>query len=286
MVHATQHFHNRIALVFDFDKTLAPSSYDALIASLDLDPPTFRRERVQPLSRDGWDDTLARFFRLIEASNARGGCITRAHLRTVGQSLAPHPGVPEMFDRVRQWARAVVEDVEVAFYVLSCGFVDIQRATPLAASFEAMWGSEFHFDDRGAIAFAKQMITFPEKTRYMLQLSKGLGPGGPNAPADVYRPVPDEQIHVPLDQVVYVGDGGSDMPVFTLMHDHGGIALGVYDTEDLHQWSGYDDMRADRRVQNLARPDFREGSELMQSLQYAVESIAKLIALRRLSLHE
>ena len=94
-----------------------------------------------------------------------------------------------------------------------------------------MWGSEFHFDDQGEIAFAKQVITHPEKVHYLLALSKGTGMRGPDEPADAWRPVPDQELHVPLDQMIYVGDGVSDMPAFALLNEQGGIALAVFKSE-------------------------------------------------------
>ena len=42
----------------------------------------------------------------------------------------------------------------------------------------------------------------------MLALSKGIGMRGTNEPADAWRPVPEEELHVPLDPVVYVGRRG------------------------------------------------------------------------------
>lgn len=71
MTNATKAFHDRLVVIFDFDQTLAPDSYHALLGQYGLDPQTFDRERVQPLAADGWDHTLARFYCLISGSKAR-----------------------------------------------------------------------------------------------------------------------------------------------------------------------------------------------------------------------
>jgi hypothetical protein len=76
------------------------------------------------------------------------------------------------------------------------------------------------------------------------------------------------------------------MPAFSLMHEHHGTAIGVFRSPMAAGWHGHQDMRAERRVYNLARADYSAGSELMQSLALAVESTCKQIALRRLSLGE
>lgn len=86
---------------------------------------------------------------------------------------------------------------------------------------------------------------------------------------------------VPLNQVIYFGEGSSNMPVCSLMYDRGGI--GVVDADSIEKWGGYEDMFKGREVQNLAPADYRDDSELMQSILLSVESVCKLIAVRRLS---
>lgn len=286
MPQATRPFHNRLAVVFDFDDTLAHDSFDALVESLGYERDEFR-PRVEPLSEAGWDDTLARAYALIQEAGGRDDvALDREHLQAVGRELRLFDGVPELFDRVRETARAVVGDVEVEFYLLTCGFLEIARATEIAGEFEAMWGSELHYGDDGRADFVKQIVSFPEKVRYLLALSKGLDPNGPNAPADVYRPVEPEDQHLPLDQLIYLGDGGSDMPVFDKLHDSGGLAIGIVPPDEEGDWSGYEQMYRARRVENLAPADFSEGSQLLRSLLLAVEATCKLIALRRLGIGE
>jgi hypothetical protein len=287
MVTATKHAYNRIALVFDFDDTLAPDSFRALLESIGLDEEQFRQERIQPLIDAGWESILARFYCLIEESSARHeGKITADHLAEVGRTLGFFDGVPEMFDRLRDCARAIVPEIEVEFYLLTAGFVEIPRATPIAGEFAQLWGCEFHFDEQGAIAFPKQLVTHPEKVRYLLQLAKGLDADGANSPADVYRSVPEGEWHVPLNQIIYIGDGASDMPVFTFLNERQGLAIGVFKGESVDEWRGVQEMHQGRRVENLAPVAYAEDSELMQSLILAVESLCKGIALRRLSIGE
>lgn len=287
MAKATKHFHDRMAIIFDLDKTLIPDSYDLLVQSMGHEPERFRAERVAPLLRDGWDASLARLHCVIQASRARDQRpVTREHLRELGRTLKPYPGVTDMFDRVRGFAREVAPRTQVEFYLLTCGYIEIPRAMSFAAQFTDIWGSQFHYDEQGEVLFPRSVITFPEKVRYVLQLAKGLGIAGPDSPAEVYRDIPEEQWHMPLDQIVYVGDGGSDMPVFSLLNDSGGLTIGVYRAESPVEWSGHAEMRADRRVENLARADYGEDSELMRSLELAVGSIGKLIELRRLGQDE
>jgi phosphoglycolate phosphatase-like HAD superfamily hydrolase len=284
MPHATKNYHNRLVVIFDFDGTLAPDAVDQLLVMAGEDLNHYKQEERDPLLKSGWDSIIAEMYCLLKvAGRNKNFTLTRESLKEKALEIELYAGVEEMFDQVRAWVHAIVEDAEVEFYLLSCGLVDMYRHTPIAKEFKAMWGSEFYFDGEGKAAFVKQVITNPEKIRYILQLAKGMGVKGPSGPADVYRPIPEEEWHVPLDQVIYVGDGASDMPAFSLMHEHGGIALGVVDADKTEDWGGYEAEHKGRRVQNLAKADYAEDSELMKSLRLSVESIAKVMALRKLS---
>ena len=287
MSQATQAFHNRLAVIFDFDGTLAPDALDQLLRLCDLDTERFYQQDVNPLTEDGWDSLIAKFYALLRLADREDKLtLTRNHLKELAQQVTVFDGVAEMFDRVRQWVGDVDKDIEVEFYLLSSGFIDIQRHVSISQEFNQLWGSEFYFDEDGRARFVKQIITHPEKQRYLLQLAKGLGVEGPNGPSDVFQEVAAADWHLPLDQMVYVGDGTSDMPAFSLLNEYGGIALGVVDAERIKDWEGYAEMHKQRRVQNLALADYTEGSELMRSIQLSVESIAKLIALRKLGMDE
>ena len=286
MTFATKKFYNRIALVFDFDETLAPGTLDILLESLGHDPQTFRQERIQTLMDDGWEEILARGYALIEDSKARDDKITADYFAKIGQDFDLFDGVESMFDHVRDWSTAIIDDIEVEFYMLTAGFVEIPQATSIAKEFNAIWGGAFHFNEQNEIVAVKRIVTHPEKVRYILQLAKGLGTEGANSPSDVYKDIPEEDWHVPLSQIIYVGDGSSDMPAFSLMNERRGLAIGVFGADKAEDWEGFENMDAHRRVQNLAPADYSEGSELMESLQLAVESICKRIALRCLSIGE
>lgn len=282
---ATQIFRNRIVVLFDFDLTLAPDSFSTLLRHCGIeDPDSWRERHVEPLVNDGWETILARIYSLVRYSKSGSGPgrITVELVREAGRSITPFEGVPEMFNTLRRLGSNTVPGLEMEFHLLTSGFVDLHRAVSFAEQFKSISGTEFHFDENGLLDFPKRVVTHPEKARYMLALSKGMDTQGANGPADVYRDVPDQQMHIPLDQMIYVGDGGSDMAAFGLLHAHGGIALAVYKAERAQDWRGQAEIRPDRRVQNLAPPDFRPGSELMDSLSLAVESQAKRIALRRL----
>lgn len=288
MITSTKPFANRLAVVFDFDETLAPDTFALLVKDMGLDADRFKQERVQPLVDDGWDKYIARAYCLVEESKTRAGedKITQARLAKVGRELQPYPGVPEMFDRLRQCAQNVVHDVEIEFYLISGGFIEMARNTSIAKNFKATWGCQFHYGDNGEIKFIKQQMTNTEKTSYLYYLSKGMDGEKEKDLMYAFDNVAAEKLRIPLTQIIYVGDGASDAPCFAVVNQGGGIGIGLYKGSDRDSWVQQDKIDVNQRVANIAPPDYSENSELMESLTLAVEGICKQIALRRLSIGE
>jgi phosphoserine phosphatase len=290
MTKATHPTLQKIAIAFDFDDTLVPSTYDGFIEYLGMDSTEFRQQVYNPMKADGWDPISARFHSLIEYSNSRSNPaekITRDTIQTFGQSLQPFPGVSEMFDNLIDVANAIVPDVQVEFYLITSGFVEFARHCSLANRFKAMWGPEFHYAESGEIAFLKRSLDHPAKPRYLYYISKGVEKGLTRENLlFVYDDVPPEQLAVPLSNIIYVGDGNSDIPCFAMLNQEGGTAIGVYPEGSAQQWANHYQPSEGERVYNLAHADYRDGSELMKTLTLAVEGICKKIQLQQMSIAE
>ncbi|MGH2414516.1 MAG: HAD family hydrolase, partial [Microcystaceae cyanobacterium] len=266
--------------------TLVPDTVDSLLESLGIDALKFRQEKIRPLINQGWDKILARFYALIEESKRQSDKITQEYLANFGQNLAPFNGVTKMFDRLRQSAYKINPKVEVEFYLITCGMVEIARHNCIAPNFKAMWGCEFSYGDRNGIEFLKKIVTHTEKTRYLFQIAKGFDDYKDDGKTFVYRDLPPEKLYIPLTQVIYVGDGESDIPCFSLMNQEQGTAIALYKDSTPEEWGRELTITQSQRVANLAPVDYSENSELMQSLTLAVEGLCKQISLQQLSVGE
>jgi phosphoglycolate phosphatase-like HAD superfamily hydrolase len=285
---ATKPLKNCIAVVFDFDETLAPDALDGLLKFLDIDVEEFRQQQVRPLEAAGWDHITARCYCLIRESHQRsyGDKITRDTLAQFGQQIEPFPGVENMLERLQQRVQELNPDIELEFYIITGGFGDIVRNTSIAHYFKRIWGCEFAYDDQGEIEFLKRGISHTEKTRYLMQISSGQETVDSSGQAFAYRDAPEEDLCIPLSQMVYVGDGASDVPCFSLLNDKRGFSIGVTKDYSNAQWGQDVQVSESQRVSNLAVADYQDDSEMLRSLTLAVESICKQIALHQLSIGE
>jgi phosphoserine phosphatase len=283
-----------LAIVFDFDDTLAPDSTSAFLASLGLDVADFWSRRVQRLLDDDWDPIPAYLAMMIEESRARPpeDRITRDRLRAFGETVDFFPGVKSMFGKLRKAAKEVDPQIEIEFYLISSGLGDVLRTTAIASSFADIWASDFacagdpglpppapeRAEDlvSGEIVAARNVVSFTEKTRFLFQISKGLvGPEYRGKPTEVNQRVQSGDYRIPFRQMIFVGDGHTDIPCFQIVRRYEGVAFAVYDPDRRQKWGKSWDLIEAGRVNSLCRAKFGKNDELHQQLLMAVSSLAR-----------
>ena len=274
--------HETIAVVFDFDDTLAPDTTTGYLRDAGLgDVTRFWKEEVGPLTLDDWDPVPAYLRKMIEVAAAgRIPPITRERLADWGRRAPLHDGVDTLFARLRRAAVDANPRVNLEFYVISSGIGDVLRATTIAHEFKDIWASEFHYDASGAAAFPKKIVSFTDKTRYLFHVQKGLiGKTARGRPFDVNRKLPPDQIRVPLNRMIFVGDGYTDIPCFSLLKQHGGVPIAVYDPHHEEKWGNAFQFVSDNRVSNINSANYSEKSDLSNFLIMAVRKLANDILL-------
>lgn len=272
-----------IALIFDFDDTLAPDSTSGFLDSIGVDTARFWKTRVDPLLfEQDWDPVPAYLHAMLELSRSgEHGAITRDRLIQWGARLPLHAGVESLFDRLRDAVREQHPKVTLEFYLISSGIGDIVRHTAIAHQFTDIWASEFTYDDAGQIAFPRRIVSFTDKTRYLFHIQKGIvGKQARNKPFEVNRKVPGSRLRVPMNQMVFVGDGYTDIPCFSLIRQGGGVAFGVWDRKHRDKRSRAWGFIEEGRVSNLNQARYDEEAELYQWLEEAVISLSGRITLK------
>lgn len=270
-----------IAVIFDFDDTLAPDSTSGYLDRMGVAVPDFWRDEVQPLLDEDWDPVPAYLYKMIEVSRNGPRTFTRSSFVEWGRRMALHPGVETIFDRLREYARELNPRLVLEFYLISSGIGETLRQTRIAKEFSDIWASDFYYDADEGIVYPKKIVSFTDKTRYIFQIQKGIfGDRGRGRPFEVNRKFHPRDLRVPLDQMIVVGDGFTDIPCFSLVKNSGGVAIGVYDLENRDKWGRAWGFIEDGRVSNLVPADYGEKSALTTSLMMAVQSLANRVALK------
>lgn len=273
--------HETIAVVFDFDDTLAPDSTSGYLSQAGIaDLSSFWKKDVASLTENDWDPVPAYLYKMIEASQTeRVPKITKESLIEWGRRLPLHEGVPELFARLKKVAKDANPRANLEFYLISSGIGDILRSTPIANEFTDIWASEFAYGEDGGISFPKKIVSFTDKTRYLFHIQKGLiGPQARGKPFDVNKKLKPEQIRIPINHMIFVGDGYTDIPCFSLVKKDGGVSIAVFDKTHVEKWGSAYQFVHDGRVSNLLSANYSEQSDLSIFLGMAVKKLATDIA--------
>lgn len=263
-----------IAIVADCDDTLAPDTTGQLLDSYGIDKNDFFQNKAASLVKQGWDPSLAYMHEMVELAQGGGPLsgLSQTKLQDLASQLQFFPGVPKCFDQIKQAIEGEptfrAAGIRVESYVVSGGIAELLRASQLKDSTHYIWGCDFAYDPRGVIAFPKNVISFTEKTRFLYMINKGkVGPASEGHPYAVNEPMTDDERPVPFENMVYIGDGPSDIPCMSLIQANRGFVIGVTSEDNpAKTWA----LAFGRRANQTVECDFTEDGSAYKALHEAV----------------
>ena len=258
-----------VAILYDFDKTLCTQDMQnyGFIPSLGLAPSDFWRLANSFGWREKMDGILAYMYTMIQESRKRGVPFTRQTLKHQGRSIAFFPGVTDWFARINRFGER--QGVTVEHYVISSGLREIIEGSAIAGEFKEIYASEFYYDESGAPVWPKLAVNFTAKTQFVYRINKGVLDVSDDQTLNAS--MPDDSKRVPFTNMIYVGDGLSDVPCMKMMRAYGGQAIAVYQAVNKR---GVEQLLRDGRVDYIFPADYREGTALELTMQNIIRKMA------------
>ncbi len=271
---------NIIGLVYDFDKTLSPNSMqeDTVFPYLGLDTAKFWAETDRLVAEDSFEAELAWMRLLLEKEEFRN--LSNQDLRNMGLSLKYYAGVPEIFKQLEEVLdRPAYREygVTIEHYIITSGLREILEGSNLRPYVKSIFGSEIAEDSAGKLGFPKRAISHTQKTQYLFRINKGYL----DLQTDVNDHVPHEDHRIPFKNMLYIGDGPTDVPCFAVMSQQEGHTLAVYDPADANSFAKCMQLRKANRVEEIAEANYQKGTHLWRLLEYVITEIADGIVQRR-----
>jgi haloacid dehalogenase-like hydrolase len=250
-----------IAIIYDFDGTLSPRPMQeyAFLPKIGADPKTFWEESNRIALESGADPMITYMHLLYKKAKAKGVRIDRDDLVAQGGLVEYFPGVEDWFDAINDYVRlrAETSGITVRHYLLSSGLREIVEGTTIFPKFHNVFASEYWFDAYD-VPYPKRVITDTGKTQYLFRINKGLE----DLRQSINHHMPERERPIPFSNMIYLGDGDTDVPSMTVTRKNGGHAIAVHPAGQPDQ--KVRDLFTAGRIDFFAEADYRRGSALFK----------------------
>jgi hypothetical protein len=258
-----------VALLYDFDKTLSTQDMQnySFIPSLGLAPGDFWKIANDIGRRERMDSVLAYMYAMLREAERRGRPFTRETLNRYGRNITFFPGVTDWFQRINRYGELL--GVQAEHYIISSGLREIIEGSPIAGAFKEIFASEFLYDEEGRPVWPRLAVNFTAKTQFIYRINKGVLDVSDDRTLN--DSMPDNSKRVPFTNMIYLGDGLSDVPCMKMMRAYGGQAIAVYQAVNK---AGVEQLLRQRRVDFIYPADYREGSDLEITVKNIIRKMA------------
>ncbi len=257
-----------VAIMYDFDKTLCTKDMQdySFIPSLGMTESEFWSFANELGTNEHMDSVLAYMYAMVKMSKDKNIPILRQKLVDMGRNVELFSGVESWFERISDFGSE--QGVQVEHYVISSGMKEIIEGTSISKYFKSIFACEFLYDENGNGIWPKTDVNYTNKTQFVYRINKGvLDVANDN---DLNRSMPDDSKRVPFCNMIYIGDGLSDVPCMKMMKAYGGYSIAVYQSRD----SKVEDLLRNDRVDYIYPADYRDGTGLDTTVRNIIRKMA------------
>lgn len=260
-----------MAISYDFDGTLAPGNmqeYD-FIPALNKPAKEFWSIARDLAKQHEMDEILAYMWAMLREANKASIPVRQDDFQEFGKNITLFPGVSDWFVRVNAYAKT--KGVKLEHFIISSGIREMVEGTPIRKEFKKVYASAFMYDHNGVACWPALAVNYTTKTQYLFRINKGSLDVHDNSVINKF--VPKAERPVPFENMVFVGDGETDIPCMRLVKDQGGHSIAVYSAGKKGAKAKADKLVSDGRASLVAVADYQDGSTIDQAVKAIIDKV-------------
>lgn len=269
----------RIALVYDFDGTLAPGNMQeqSFLPAVGTDGKKFWPDAKARAKKHDMDEILAYMELMVEHSRKADTPSTRRAFQDYGKQITFFPGVEAWFDRINAYARE--HDCSSEHYIISSGNKETIEGTTIAKHFKRVYASCFRYDANDAAVWPALAVNYTNKAQFLFRINKGIDNAYDNSTINKYTP--EEKRPVPFKNFIYIGDGETDIPAMKMVTYQGGWSIVVYPKSVRGRKDSAHQLVAEQRADIAVPADYSADAALDRAVKAAIRQISARHAFER-----
>ena len=263
-----------VAIAYDFDGTLAPGNMQehSFIPKLPYTKADFWKKVDQLSEQHNMDKILAYMYTMVQEAEKNNVRSCREDLVRHGASIPLFSGVEQWFDAINDYGHR--QGVRVQHFIISSGLREMIEGTKIFGRFTEVFASHFLYDNNAAPIWPALAINYTAKTQYLFRINKQAYEVWDDETINAY--LPDDRRPVPFSNIVYIGDGATDIPAMKMVTYQGGHAIAVYPPDQPEGRRKAAALARQGRARYMAGADYRAGG----ALQALVRNLINIIAAR------
>lgn len=267
--------HNVIAIVYDFDGTLTPQPMQeyTILPEIGIKKgKQFWKEVEKEALKTGGEEIVTYMRLMIEMSNHKHYAVTPKILKSLAKNISYYPGVKTFFERMTDYVETEFDvGVKLRHYVISAGLKEIISGASIAKYFYKIFASEYYYDEYNKAIFPKVIVNDTLKTQFIFRINKGKE----SLHENINLHMPPQLRPIPFQNILYIGDGLTDVPCMTVIRKNGGFAIAVFKPGDSKGLKTCKELLKAERVNFIAEADYRSKKELDRLVKLLLNNIVE-----------
>ena len=249
-----------IALIYDFDGTLSPRNMQeySFIQAIGQNDKEFWGKAQEMADKQDSDNILVYMLLMLQKAKETGLPIRKEIFQKFGESVELFNGVANWFKRINEYGKA--HGVKIEHYINSSGNKEIIEGTKIAKEFKAIFASSFYYDNNGDALWPAAAVNYTNKTQFLFKINKGIFSVKDSIITN--SSVPEEKKRVAFTNMVYFGDGETDVPCMKLIKQLGGTSIAVYEPGNEKKKETARKLIKQDRVNFVCPADYSQSSSL------------------------
>ena len=260
-----------MAIGYDFDGTLAPGNmqeYD-FIPALNMVSKAFWSSVNTLAQQHEMDQILAYMHLMLEEARKAKVAVRKSDFKQFGANIKLFPGVADWFKRINAYAKS--KGIRLEHFIISSGIREMVEGTPIYKEFKKVYASGFMFDHNGVACWPALAVNYTTKTQYLFRINKGSLDVHDNSLINKF--VPKDQRPVPFQNMIFIGDGETDIPCMRLVKEQGGHSIAVYNGSKRGARKHADQLVEDGRATLEAPADYQDGGVIDLAVKAIIDKI-------------
>lgn len=258
--------NNNVAFIYDFDGTLAHGNIQEynFIPSIKMSSKEFWKEVDELKVKNNMENVLAYMYLMLKKAEANNISVKKSAFVEYGKSVSFYEGVEQWFDRINEYGKSL--GLNIHHYIVSSGIKEMIEGTKISGKFERIYACSFLYNIDEIAKWPAVSVNYTNKTQFLYRINKGI--------FEVYDTsindkMDEDKKAIPFTNMIYFGDGLTDVPCMKLVKDNGGNSVAVFENDNTLA----NKLFTDGRVNFAGRAVYKENSDIDKFVKQVLNNI-------------